>query len=186
MCRNDAEITDAVRALLPLARTVAAQMERKLKMPYGELTTQSMIAAWEAAREYSGKIHPDFYQFAYYTIKHRLVDQIRSEFGRTSGGNSRVHDKVHTPIDPHDVVFKVVGQEERAYERIEREMQVASILVRLPERQREVLTKFFFDGLTLTEIGRQMGVTESRACQLKSKALSDARRIVKEQDLVGA
>jgi RNA polymerase sigma factor FliA len=42
---------------------------------------------------------------------------------------------------------------------------------RMPERERAVLMMYYYDGLTLTEIGRVLGVTESRVCQIHTKAL---------------
>jgi len=46
---------------------------------------------------------------------------------------------------------------------------------RMPERERSVLMMYYYDGLTLTEIGRVLGVTESRVCQIHTKALRQLR-----------
>ena len=40
----------------------------------------------------------------------------------------------------------------------------------LPENDRIVVTLYYFEELTLAEIGRVLGVTESRACQLHGRA----------------
>lgn len=48
-------------------------------------------------------------------------------------------------------------------------------LADLPERSRAVLVHSYVDGLTLAQIGDVLGVTESRVCQLRSKALREAR-----------
>jgi hypothetical protein len=45
----------------------------------------------------------------------------------------------------------------------------------MPERERTVLTMYYYDGLTLTEIGAVLGVTESRVCQIHTKALRQLR-----------
>jgi RNA polymerase sigma factor for flagellar operon FliA len=45
----------------------------------------------------------------------------------------------------------------------------------MPERERGVLTMYYYDGLTLTEIGALLGVTESRVCQIHTKALRQLR-----------
>ncbi len=45
----------------------------------------------------------------------------------------------------------------------------------MPERERIVLLMYYYDGLTLTEIGRVLGVTESRVCQINRKALRQLR-----------
>jgi RNA polymerase sigma factor for flagellar operon FliA len=46
---------------------------------------------------------------------------------------------------------------------------------RMPERERSVLMMYYYDGLTLTEIGGVLGVTESRVCQIHTKALRQLR-----------
>jgi len=46
---------------------------------------------------------------------------------------------------------------------------------RMPERERAVLMMYYYDGLTLTEIGGVLGVTESRVCQIHTKALRQLR-----------
>ncbi len=51
-----------------------------------------------------------------------------------------------------------------------------SALDLLPPRQRMLVEAHFLDGRTLTEIGEAMGVTQSRASQLKAEALATLRR----------
>lgn len=47
---------------------------------------------------------------------------------------------------------------------------VSQAVERLPERERMVLTLYYYDGLTLAEIGHILNVTESRVCQIHTKA----------------
>lgn len=46
----------------------------------------------------------------------------------------------------------------------------------LPEQQRTVIVLSFWDGLTFAEIGTILGVTESRVCQVRRKALAKLRQ----------
>jgi RNA polymerase sigma factor FliA len=48
---------------------------------------------------------------------------------------------------------------------------VARALDRLPEKERLVITLYFYEELNLKEIGEIIGVTESRASQVRSRAL---------------
>lgn len=48
---------------------------------------------------------------------------------------------------------------------------LADAIVRLPERERIVVSLYHYDGLSLREIGDVLGVTESRASQLRTKAI---------------
>ncbi|HET7483501.1 MAG TPA: RNA polymerase sigma factor WhiG [Actinomycetota bacterium] len=51
-----------------------------------------------------------------------------------------------------------------------REILISSIN-HLPEREKRVVTFYYFNGLTLAEIGKVLGVTESRVCQIHTKAV---------------
>ncbi len=46
---------------------------------------------------------------------------------------------------------------------------------RLPEREKVVLTLYYYEGLTLAQIGEVIGVTESRVCQIHTKAILQLR-----------
>lgn len=46
---------------------------------------------------------------------------------------------------------------------------------RLPEREKVVLTLYYYEGLTLAKIGEVIGVTESRVCQIHTKAILQLR-----------
>jgi RNA polymerase sigma factor for flagellar operon FliA len=48
---------------------------------------------------------------------------------------------------------------------------IAEAINRLPERERIVVTLYYFEGLTMREIGEVLTVTESRVCQMHTKAI---------------
>lgn len=52
------------------------------------------------------------------------------------------------------------------------------VLHRLPEREQAVLSYYYFQDLSLKEIGAKMGITESRVSQLHSRALTLLKEIV--------
>jgi RNA polymerase sigma factor FliA len=45
----------------------------------------------------------------------------------------------------------------------------------LPDREKTVVTLYYFEGMTLAEIGQVLGVTESRVCQIHAKAVLTLR-----------
>ena len=51
---------------------------------------------------------------------------------------------------------------------------------RLPEREKIVITLYYYEGLTLSEIGQVLGVTESRICQMHTKAVLALRAKIAE------
>jgi RNA polymerase sigma factor for flagellar operon FliA len=50
----------------------------------------------------------------------------------------------------------------------------------LPEREKIVVTLYYYEGLTLAEIGKVLGVTESRICQMHTKAVLQLRAKLSE------
>lgn len=61
------------------------------------------------------------------------------------------------------------------YEVEEMRQTLAESINRMPEREKIVLTLYYYEGLTLAEIGRVLGVTESRVCQIHTKAVLQLR-----------
>ncbi len=62
-----------------------------------------------------------------------------------------------------------------AYEVEEMRQILADAINRMPEREKIVLTLYYYEGLTLAEIGQVLGVTESRVCQIHTKAVLQLR-----------
>jgi RNA polymerase sigma factor for flagellar operon FliA len=52
---------------------------------------------------------------------------------------------------------------------------LAAAINGLSEREKIVVTLYYFEGLTLAEIGEILGVTESRVCQIHTKAVGGLR-----------
>jgi RNA polymerase sigma factor for flagellar operon FliA len=61
-------------------------------------------------------------------------------------------------------------------------LRVAAALQSLPEREVQVISLYYYEGLTLKEIGKILGVTESRISQIHGKALASLRSILALQE----
>jgi RNA polymerase sigma factor FliA len=59
---------------------------------------------------------------------------------------------------------------------------LAAAINELSEREKIVVTLYYFEGLTLAEIGEILGVTESRVCQIHTKAVGGLRGQLTEVD----
>jgi len=57
------------------------------------------------------------------------------------------------------------------FESVEIKDILAEAIERLPEREKTVIALYYYEGLTLKEIGQVLGVTESRVSQLHTKAV---------------
>jgi len=63
----------------------------------------------------------------------------------------------------------------QAFETEETKYLLARAINTLPEREKIVVTLYYYEGLTLAEIGQVLGVTESRICQMHTKAVLQLR-----------
>ena len=62
-----------------------------------------------------------------------------------------------------------------AFEVEEMKQILAGAINRLGDREKLVLTLYYYEGLTLGDIGQVLGVTESRVCQIHTKAVFQLR-----------
>lgn len=69
-----------------------------------------------------------------------------------------------------------------AFEVEEMKQLLADAINRMGEREKIVLTLYYYEGLTLAEIGEVLGVTESRVCQIHTKAVLQLRARMAEPE----
>jgi RNA polymerase sigma factor FliA len=89
-----------------------------------------------------------------------LGRQQASETGSATVGDT-IADRAHDPVE----LFEVD----------EMKHLLADAINRMPDRERLVLTLYYYEGFTLAEIGALLGVTESRVCQIHTKAILQLR-----------
>ena len=82
------------------------------------------------------------------------------ERGGTTLGDT-ITDGAHDPVESFEVD--------------EMKHLLADMINRMPDRERLVLTLYYYEALTLAEIGDVLGVTESRVCQIHTKAILQLR-----------
>jgi RNA polymerase sigma factor for flagellar operon FliA len=73
-----------------------------------------------------------------------------------------------------------------AFEVEEMKQILASAINRLGDREKIVLTLYYYEGLTLAEIGEVLGVTESRVCQIHTKAVLQLRSKLSDSEAATA
>ncbi len=80
----------------------------------------------------------------------------------SSGGQVSLLDTIEDPnaADP-----------EKSFDAVNVKEQIAEAIGRLPEREKLVVALYYYENLTLREIGEVLGVTESRVSQLHTKAV---------------
>jgi RNA polymerase sigma factor for flagellar operon FliA len=62
-----------------------------------------------------------------------------------------------------------------AFEDEETRRMLIAAINRLPDREKVVLALYYYEGLTLSQIGQVLGITESRVCQIHTKAVLQLR-----------
>ena len=144
-------------------RTKARDVERAIAVLEGRL--QRTPTETEIADELGMDV-PDLRRvFSQVSFVHvAALDEMLSASDRSDGstlGERLEDERADAPGDALD-------DEETRY-------LLARVIHTLPEREQIVVTLYYYEGLTLAEIGLVLGVTESRICQLHTKAMMQMR-----------
>jgi RNA polymerase sigma-B factor len=70
----------------------------------------------------------------------------------------------------------VLGEIEPEFDLVEHRAGLAPLLAALPERERRILVMRFFGGMTQTEIGQHIGISQMHVSRLLSRTLTRLRR----------
>ena len=136
-------------------RTVAALESRLQRSPTDEEVAAEMDMDVEDIRKFLGQLS---------LVNVVALDELLTD--EDGGGAPRLVDTLQDSraLDPQAMA-----------EHGEARQLLARAVEQLPEREKVVVSLYYFEGLTLAEIGRVLGVTESRICQLHTKAVLHLR-----------
>lgn len=141
----------APRSLVARLRQVAAAQAR-LEQDQGKVATDTELAtALGISTDELNRIYEQAHQVSLVSLEEFLSDDTH-----------RLGDSIADPESP-DPVANLEEQELRR--------SLAQALASLEEQDRLVLTLYYFERLTLKEIGRILGLSESRVCQLRGRAV---------------
>ncbi len=146
----------APRSIRARAREIERTMQ-ELERRHGRAATDEEVADALA-------ISVDEYRTALVDIARSSIAALDELWALSSGDGDSVS-LLDTLEDPHAI------DPDGALATSERRDFLRSCIDRLPERERVVVSLYYFDELTLREIGEVLGVTESRVSQLHTKAL---------------
>ena len=137
-----------------IQRTMAELNHKFQRTPSEEEVAAAMDLPLDTLRDQLGEIA---------TLGFVALDELLNPSERDSGSMSEM---IADPaaIDPSG-----------SFEREETRYMLADSINRLPDRERLVLTLYYYEGLTLAEIGGVLNVTESRICQIHTKAVMSLR-----------
>jgi len=160
-------IIDELRAIDWIPRSVrykAREIERAYARLEGDLHRTPTEA--EVAEEMGislGDLHQIFSQVSFVNVV--ALDELLNVGGEKGDKLSLVDTLEDTKAEDPVAAFE---SEETKY-------LLAKAINQLPEREKIVVTLYYYEGLTLAEIGQVLGVTESRICQMHTKAVLQLR-----------
>ncbi|MDA8434652.1 MAG: RNA polymerase sigma factor WhiG [Actinomycetales bacterium] len=160
-------IIDELRSIDWIPRSVRFKA-REVEKAYQALEAKLQRTPTEAevAREMDIKIedlHAIFSQVSFVNVV--ALDELLHAGGER-GDKMTLGDTLEDPKAP-DPINLFEGEETKYI--------LAKAINTLPEREKIVVTLYYYEGLTLAEIGQVLGVTESRICQMHTKAVLQLR-----------
>jgi RNA polymerase sigma factor for flagellar operon FliA len=154
-------IIDELRAMDWVPRSIRFKA-REIEKAYADVEakhkrapTESEIAAHLGIGV--GELHEMISQISFVSVM--ALDEVVTS-GEDRGEGITLLD---TLADQGDPTSTLEGQETRG--------MLAAAINSLSEREKIVVTLYYFEGMTLAEIGEILGVTESRVCQIHTKAV---------------
>jgi len=159
-------IIDELRAMDWVPRSVRFKA-REIEKAYADLETQLKRAPTEhEIAERLGmslrELHDVINQISFVQVLQ--LDEILTVGGDRGEQVSLMDTLADRSVDP---TTGLEGQETRGL--------LSAAINSLSEREKIVVTLYYFEGLTLSEIGDILGVTESRVCQIHTKAVGQLR-----------
>ncbi|TMF77619.1 MAG: sigma-70 family RNA polymerase sigma factor [Chloroflexi bacterium] len=183
---------DRIIAHLQFARAVASRSidPRCRGADREDLIAWGLVGLVQAARRYRGDRGASFGAYAARRVRGQILDALRERDPLTRSARRAFRaaqrasddgDGGSSPTPPPYVEVSLdrigdVAEARRAPERRdERWPQVASALRDLTPLERRVLVLSYGRGLTLREIGSEVGLSESGVCRLRARALARVR-----------
>lgn len=156
-------ILDELRALDWVPRSVRSRA-RRIETAVAELEHQLQRAPTEDELASAVEMHLDELQSALAEIGRSGIAALDEFVGADS--STSVGEMIADPdgISP-----------EAAFQSEETRRGLVDAVNRLPHRERLVVTLYYYEGMTLAEIGDVLGVTESRVCQIHAKTMMSLR-----------
>jgi len=160
-------IIDELRSIDWVPRSVRAKaraIERAISKLENELRRSPEDAEVAAELEWSeGELTQTLSQISFTGLV--ALDDLLAASSSERGGAATVSDTItdgkHDPVE--------------AYEVDEMKHLLADAINRMPDRERLVLTLYYYEGLTLADFFSLPGATESRVCQIHTKSILQLR-----------
>lgn len=169
-------IVDELRALDWVPRSVR-HMGRELERVYQEL--ESKLKRVPTEEELAEALNISLEKFNELLTQLSYTSIVALEELKTSGRSSE--DKVALI----DIIEDRSGEDPlQTYENKEIQQALGEAIEELSEREKIIITLYYYEGLTLKEIGKILGITESRVSQLRTKSIYYLKTALKRAKLI--
>jgi RNA polymerase sigma factor for flagellar operon FliA len=184
------DLQQGVNAYLPLVLRVVRQLARRLpaNVQRDDLIAAGICGLVDSLRRNGGDGGAAFAWYARTRIRGAIFDELRAQdwlsrraraattpettasfvsFEDVAASDEEVRLGLAGCVDPSEAI------EARSQQRA-----LARALERLPERERTVVARYYFEGKRLKDIGAELGVSEPRISQLLARALERLRDLL--------
>src|ERR671919_508186 len=173
----------------PLVKYVAGRLGSGLPahVEEGDLVSYGLLGLIGAIERFDPDRDIKFETYAIARIKGSIIDELRSMDWVPRSVRARARDIERTiaqleaklgraPTDEDIARIDTIedpqaAEPQAAMAHTELREALGEAIARLPEREKLVVTLYYYEELTLREIGEVLGVTESRVSQLHTKAI---------------
>jgi RNA polymerase sigma factor for flagellar operon FliA len=181
---------------LPLVKLVARSAGRRIDESYRpDLISYGAIGLMDAIDKFDEDIGVQFETYAARRIRGAMFDGLRSLTWFPRGAERRASRKIHKVV----AVDFQTAQTQNGYPLAETLMdrgeelpddlaeiaaehqEVVRAIAALPLREQRIVLEYYFERRCLAEIGAEMGISESRTCQLHRRALHDLTTMLRER-----
>lgn len=179
----------------PMATAVAHRMRVPTSAMTGrdDLESAALIGLIDAVDRFDPDRGIPFEGYAGLRIRGAVLDELRRVDDRSRDDRRRARNEVAADAEPEisafaqalslDVLMQTGERDWAAADELSERhdsedlrMRVESALRCLPPRQRELLSRYYGESLTLRQSAVKMGISEARACQLHGRAIQNLRR----------
>ena len=179
----------------PMATAVARRMRVPTTVLAGrdDLESAALIGLIDAVDRFDPDRGIPFEGYAALRIRGAVLDELRRVDDRSRDDRRRARATVAADVEPEigaygqtlslDLLLETGDHDWAAESELDDRddiddlrWRVETALRCLPPRQRELLSRYYGDSLTLRESAVKMGISEARACQLHGRAIQNLRR----------
>jgi RNA polymerase sigma factor FliA len=194
-------LEQAITTYLPLVERVVRQLARRLpaNVQRDDLISAGVFGLADSLRRNGGDQGEGFQWYARTRIRGAIFDELRAQ----DWLSRRARDRISAASDANDEssavtttmvsLEDVIATQDAAHfatdaddplevaETRSQQRVLAEAVMQLPERERQIVGRHYFDGVKLKDIGAELGVSEPRVSQLHARALGRLRAILVER-----